>query len=94
MQNFEDAARQLLDPRAVPGGANKDMRAVRETQLRLATDIKELIELVHTSRYTSFLRAFFGVFQQLLISSIPPQVSVIGRNMCKDILNLYSYLHT
>jgi hypothetical protein len=76
MQNFEDAARQLLNPRPGPGGANNtDMRTVRETQLRLATDIKELIELVHTSRYTAFLRSFFGVFQQLLISGIPPQVS-------------------
>ena len=44
----------------------QDESADTEKRLRTATEIRDSIEIVHTSEYANFLKAFFPVFNKIL----------------------------
>lgn len=77
--NFEDHARNLAD-----------VKRGTEARLRTATEIRDSIEIVHTSEYENFLRAFFPVFGNILQHGAPhfedcPEQKL--RNVLLEILN-------
>ena len=45
---------------------HQDESADTEKRLRTATEIRDSIEIVHTSEYANFLKAFFPVFNKIL----------------------------
>ncbi|KAL3681984.1 hypothetical protein R1sor_000006 [Riccia sorocarpa] len=78
--NFDQHARKFLDP---------DLSM--QNKLLLATEVRDSIEIVHTSEYLNFLKSYFRVFSQLLTQSTKPQVTDTYehklRNVVIEILN-------
>ncbi|KAG6555625.1 hypothetical protein Mapa_002860 [Marchantia paleacea] len=78
--NFDQHARKFLDP---------DLSM--QNRLLLATEVRDSIEIVHTSEYLNFLKSYFSVFSQLLTQSTKPQVTDTYehklRNVVIEILN-------
>ena len=77
--NFEEHARNLAE----------ESRGT-EARLRTATEIRDSIEIVHTSEYANFLKAFFPVFTKILQLGTPrfedgPEQKL--RNVSLEILN-------
>lgn len=62
-----------------------------QNRLLLATEVRDSIEIVHTSEYLNFLKSYFSVFSQLLTQSTKPQVTDTYehklRNVVIEILN-------
>lgn len=62
-----------------------------QNRLLLATEVRDSIEIVHTSEYLNFLKSYFRVFSQLLTQSTKPQVTDTYehklRNVVIEILN-------
>ncbi|CAM6100600.1 unnamed protein product [Calypogeia fissa] len=59
---FDQHARKFLDP---------DLSM--QNRLLLATEVRDSIEIVHTSEYLNFLKSYFRVFSQLLTNYTKPQ---------------------
>ncbi|KAL2624095.1 hypothetical protein R1flu_008340 [Riccia fluitans] len=78
--NFDQHARKFLDP-----------ELSMQNRLLLATEVRDSIEIVHTSEYLNFLKSYFRVFSQLLTQSTKPQVTDTYehklRNVVVEILN-------
>jgi transformation/transcription domain-associated protein len=78
--NFERHAPKFIDPAV----SLKD-------KLQLATEeVRDKIEIVHTSEYQNFLKAYFPVFQQLLLETKPQSTETVEhklRNVLLEILN-------
>jgi transformation/transcription domain-associated protein len=59
MLGFEETQKKLLESNATQ-------------RLQLATDLRERIEIVHTSEFSNFLKHLFPAFSALL-KRVPPQ---------------------
>lgn len=78
--NFEQHARRFLE---------QDLSM--QNRLTLATEVRDSIEIVHTSEYLNFLKSYFVVFSNLLTKITKPQatdnVEHKLRNVVIEILN-------
>jgi|TARA_B100000780_G_scaffold266898_1_gene223507 transformation/transcription domain-associated protein len=79
-QNFLTVSQRLLDPK------------VKENELlQLVTDIRERIEIVHSSEYRNFLQFYMPAFEHILTTRVPPQFHVNHLNKLRhnvlEILN-------
>lgn len=65
--------------------------AAMQNRLLLATEVRDSIEIVHTSEYLNFLKSYFRVFSTLLTQITKPQttdnVEHKLRNVVIEILN-------
>ena len=53
---------------------------------QLVTEMRDSIEIVHTSEYGNFLKYLFPAFHKLLVDGKPPQWSRPGRELLADFL--------
>lgn len=68
-----------------------EYRPAMQSRLQLATEVRDSIEIVHTSEYLNFLKSYFRVFSTLLTQLTKPQttdsVEHKLRNVVLEILN-------
>eukprot|EP00959_Pyramimonas_sp_CCMP1952_P428520 8975654-Pyramimonas_sp.AAC.1 len=78
--NFEKHAPKFVDP-----------NVSLEEKLKLATEeVRDKIEVVHSSEYGNFLKAYFPAFKQLLTETKPQSTETEEhklRNVLLEILN-------
>lgn len=80
VSNFDQHARKFLEP---------DLSM--QNRYQLATEVRDSIEIVHTSEYLNFLKSYFRVFSTLLTQLTKPQttdsIEHKLRNVIIEILN-------
>ncbi|XP_077231461.1 uncharacterized protein LOC143864410 isoform X2 [Tasmannia lanceolata] len=80
IQNFEQHARRLVEP---------DIAI--QTRLQMAMEVRDSLEIAHTSEYLNFLKCYFRAFQIILTQITKPQLSDNQehklRNIIVEILN-------
>eukprot|EP00250_Pteridium_aquilinum_P025117 c30180_g1_i1 orf=1-957(-) len=80
VSNFDQHARKFLEP---------DLSM--QNRYQLATEVRDSIEIVHTSEYPNFLKSYFRVFSNLLTQLTKPQttdsIEHKLRNVIIEILN-------
>ncbi|XP_031475658.1 uncharacterized protein LOC116247605 isoform X2 [Nymphaea colorata] len=80
IQNFEQHARRLIEPE-IP----------MQTRLQLAMEVRDSLEVAHTSEYLNFLKCYFRAFSSVLTHLTKPQFSDSiehkVRNVVVEVLN-------
>ncbi|GLJ07095.1 hypothetical protein SUGI_0058030 [Cryptomeria japonica] len=80
IQNFEQHARRFMEP-----------ELPMQMRYQLATEVRDNLEILHTSEYLNFLKSYFRVFSAILTQLTKPQatdsVEHKLRNVIIEILN-------
>lgn len=80
IQNFDQHARKFLEP-----------ELPMQNRYQLATEVRDSLEIVHTSEYLNFLKSYFRVFSSILMQHTKPQGTDSAehklRNVIIEILN-------